>query len=238
MSTQLMQVQVPAGVYAGQQFQIQVGAQLMAVTCPQNAGPGMTIQIQVPVAGGGAAAAGGGAGGAGAAPGPAAGSPEAMFQAIDRDRSGTLAAAELQTALSSGHLQFQMKTIRLMIAMFDQDRTGTINQREFVGLFNFLMEWKKCFDGFDADKSGNIDKQELSTCLQTFGYRFSPQMFEYLFNTYDADRSGHLGFDEYIQICCELKMLTDHFKVYDVQRVGQITINYEQFLKVAMSFKT
>ena len=83
---QLLQVQVPAGVYVGQQFRIQVGAQVMTVACPAGAGPGQMIQIQVPVAG--------------PPPGPQPGSAAHMFRLIDTDRSGSLASHELQTALS------------------------------------------------------------------------------------------------------------------------------------------
>jgi hypothetical protein len=32
-------------------------------------------------------------------------------------------------------------------------------------------------------------------------------------------------------------MLTDHFNQFDTQRTGRITLDYEQFLKVAMQFK-
>ena len=115
---QIMQVQVPAGVSPGMQFQVNIGGQIMAIACPQGAGPGSMIQIQVPAA---------------APAAPAAPDPMAMFRAIDTDGSGSLAAAEIKGALSSGAMEFDAKTIRLMIAMFDQDRSGTINAQEFQG---------------------------------------------------------------------------------------------------------
>ena len=43
--SQIMQVQVPAGISAGMQFQVQIGAQVMAIACPQGAGPGSMIQV-------------------------------------------------------------------------------------------------------------------------------------------------------------------------------------------------
>ena len=49
--TTTMQVQIPQGVSDGMQFQIQIGDQIMAVACPPGAGPGTTIEIQVPAAG-------------------------------------------------------------------------------------------------------------------------------------------------------------------------------------------
>ena len=118
LQVQMMQAQVPAGISPGVQFQVQGGQQIVAGACPQGAGPGSMIQIQVPAA---------------APAAPAAPDPMAMFRAIDTDGSGSLAAAEIKGALSSGAMEFDAKTIRLMIAMFDQDRSGTINAQEFQG---------------------------------------------------------------------------------------------------------
>jgi hypothetical protein len=43
-----MQVQVPAGIYPGVGFRVQVGQQTMAVMCPEGASPGSMIQVQIP----------------------------------------------------------------------------------------------------------------------------------------------------------------------------------------------
>ena len=45
----MMQAQVPAGISPGMQFHVQVGQQIVAVACPQGAGPGSMINIQTPV---------------------------------------------------------------------------------------------------------------------------------------------------------------------------------------------
>jgi hypothetical protein len=49
--TMTVRVQIPQGVSEGMQFQIQIGDQIVAVTCPPGAGPGTAIEIQVPAAG-------------------------------------------------------------------------------------------------------------------------------------------------------------------------------------------
>ena len=46
---QNMQVQIPPGVSAGMQFQVQAGDQVIVVTCPPGAEPGSVIAVQVPV---------------------------------------------------------------------------------------------------------------------------------------------------------------------------------------------
>ena len=51
----------------------------------------------------------------------------AMFSAVDVDRSGNINERELQTALShGGWLPFSIKTTRMLIKMFDVDRSGKL----------------------------------------------------------------------------------------------------------------
>ncbi|CAG8729306.1 14396_t:CDS:2, partial [Racocetra fulgida] len=88
------------------------------------------------------------------------------FKAVDTDNSGTLTAAELQKALIN-------------------DNTGTINFNEFAGLWRYIEDWKKCFQTFDADRSGTVNFQELKTALKTFGYNLSDNFVNLLIKKYD-----------------------------------------------------
>ena len=49
LQVHMMQAQVPVGISPGMQFQVKVGQQIVAVACPQGAGPGSMIPIQTPV---------------------------------------------------------------------------------------------------------------------------------------------------------------------------------------------
>lgn len=69
------------------------------------------------------AGGGGGGGGGGGAAGyyfPPGTHPEIIqsFQAVDRDRSGFIDEYELQAALSSGYQRFSLRTIRLLMFLF------------------------------------------------------------------------------------------------------------------------
>jgi Ca2+-binding EF-hand superfamily protein len=46
--------------------------------------------------------------------------------------------------------------------MFDRDRSGTIELAEFQQLWDYIVQWKGVFDGYDRDRSGYIEHQELS----------------------------------------------------------------------------
>lgn len=83
-----------------------------------------------------------------------------------------------------------------------------MSRTEFLSLFGYLSQWQKLFEKYDADKNGTISLPELKVAIQGFGYRFSEPFYAMLFHKYDADKSGTISFDEFIQIFCELHILT------------------------------
>ncbi|KAK5730950.1 hypothetical protein LTR15_000888 [Elasticomyces elasticus] len=163
-----------------------------------------------------------------------------LFLQVDKNRSGQLTEAELQRALVNGdYTAFDPHTVKMMIRMFDTDRSGTINFDEFCGLWGFLAAWRGLFDRFDVDRSGNISLREFEDALVAFGYRLSPQFVGLLFSTYarshsrgrgdegigGGGREKVLSFDLFVQACISLKRMTDVFKRYDSDRDGYITLS-------------
>jgi Ca2+-binding EF-hand superfamily protein len=154
---------------------------------------------------------------------------------VDKDRSGQLSESELRRALVNGdYTAFDPHTVKMMIRMFDADRSGTVNFDEFCGLWGFLAAWRGLFDRFDKDRSGSISHLEFSEALVAFGYRLSPQFVQLLFNTYakntrargdQGPRENGLSFDLFVQACISLKRMTDVFKRYDDDRDGYITLS-------------
>ncbi len=45
--------------------------------------------------------------------------------------------------------------------MYDKDKTGTIDVNEFQQLFESINQWKGVFEGYDSDRSGRIEQNEL-----------------------------------------------------------------------------
>lgn len=161
-----------------------------------------------------------------------------LFQNVDRDRSGNISAAELQSALSNGTWKpFNPETVRMMIGMFDRNRAGTVNFDEFVSLWSYITNWLQCFQSFDQDRSGAIDKRELSEALTRFGYRLSEPTMTLLLTKFDRDRKGSINFDDFIQCCVTLQTLTAAFRHHDTDQDGWIKISYEEFLRMVMSLR-
>lgn len=141
--------------------------------------------------------------------------------------------------MNGDYTAFDVHTVKMMIRMFDTDRSGTINFDEFCGLWGFLAAWRNLFDRFDTDRSGNISYSEFSEALVAFGYRLSSQFVQLLFSTYARNVGGRgddgaggaggrergLSFDLFVQACISLKRMTDVFKKYDEDRDGYITLS-------------
>lgn len=162
-----------------------------------------------------------------------------VFQRVDKDRSGHITADELQQALSNGTWKpFNPETVRLMIAMFDRDQTGTVTFDEFSGLWKYVTDWQTTFRSYDRDNSGTIDKNELKTALTSFGYRLSDNFYNILLRKFDRQARGMVTFDDFIQCSVVLQTLTQQFRTRDTDQDGWIQISYEDYLSMVFSIKT
>lgn len=79
-----------------------------------------------------------------------------------------LTSLELQNALvNNDFTKFNIETIQLMIRMFDTDKNGVIDFREFIRLWTYLENWKKVYHIIDADNSDSISYDEFNTALRS-----------------------------------------------------------------------
>lgn len=164
--------------------------------------------------------------------------PEVLqwFQAVDSDRSGHISAEELQSALvNSNGSRFTEDACRLMIALFDKDKSGKIDVMEFQQLFDYIIQWRRIFDSYDRDRSGSIEAAELHQAFQQMGYRFSPQFVQQLLAKFDPRAGSRLSADSFIVSCVQIQKFTDFFRQRDREMKGVITITYEDFLTAMLA---
>ncbi|KAF4598849.1 hypothetical protein EYR38_007259 [Pleurotus pulmonarius] len=169
------------------------------------------------------------------------------FSTVDTDRSGHISAQELERALINGDwTPFDLDTVKLLMSIFDTDRSGTIGFNEFAGLWKYIKDWQGVFRHFDRDRSGSIDGQELHAALSQFGYNLSPQILDQVQRKYDSPVSGSdikasgvvrpgqpqpgISFDRFVRACVVIKQLTESFQRLDTQRSGWVQMSYEQFM--------
>jgi len=165
------------------------------------------------------------------------------FSAVDADRSGSITATELQAALVNGNwTRFDLDTVKMLMSIFDTDRSGTINFTEFAGLWKYISDWQNVFRHFDRDRSGSIDGREMSDALRSFGYNLSPNLLTLLQLKYLASEpsTGYgpppgITFDRFVRACVAVKSMTEAFQRHDPQRTGWVQMNYEQFMTIILN---
>ncbi|KAG5643198.1 hypothetical protein DXG03_001358 [Asterophora parasitica] len=155
------------------------------------------------------------------------------FSTVDTDRSGAITAVELERALVNGDwTPFDLDTVKLLMTIFDTDRSGTIG---------FNEDWQNVFKHFDRDRSGSIDGGELRDALGQFGYNLSPPLLDLVQRKYAstvASRGGPppgISFDRFVRACVVVKQLSEAFGKLDTDRDGWIQINYDQFMQTVLS---
>ncbi|KAF7989974.1 hypothetical protein HCN44_008648 [Aphidius gifuensis] len=165
-------------------------------------------------------------------------SPEVQqwFSAVDSDRSGKISSLELKAALANGQGgTFSDTACKLMIGMFDKEKTGSINVTEFQALYNYINAWLGVFRGFDHDNSGSIQESELSAAFTQMGYRFSQEFIKYLIAKSDFNQHQSITVDQFIVLCVQIQKFTEAFRTRDNEQTGTISISFEDFLTVALS---
>lgn len=84
----------------------------------------------------------------------------AEFDRLDKNRSGSLSAAEFsRSALARRNGRAEARTVEGLIRQMDRNHTGEVEKDEFM---QFVSEE---FDRIDADRSGTLTGQELSTSV-------------------------------------------------------------------------
>ncbi|KAJ7776045.1 hypothetical protein DFH07DRAFT_936980 [Mycena maculata] len=177
------------------------------------------------------------------------------FSRVDKDRSGSISVEELQEALvNRDWTTFDPDTVKLLMNMFDTDRSGKIGFNEFHGLWKYIEDWQAIFKHFDQDNSGTINERELGGALAKFGFNLQPHSVKLVLHKYGTaaaptpaaggfvvQQEGQGGlpltitFDHFIRACVSVKQASEAFQKLDTDRDGWVQINYEQFMGTVLS---
>jgi len=95
------------------------------------------------------------------------------------------------------------------------------------------MQMRYGFEMVDKDRSGFLNFQEVHMALTQSGYCVGFQALQQLMTTFDRKKLGQLSMDDYIELSVFLGVSRNVFQFNDMYKTGQITLNFEQFLRVS-----
>lgn len=165
-----------------------------------------------------------------------------LFHNHDIKRKGRLTAEELQNLLQNDDSsRFCISSIDSIIEYFGQSRFGTINETEFISLYQKIKYWRKIYVDNDINHSLSINVTEYYNCLQELKYLIPFEISEKLFNQYAEfninktnSNSKELKFDKFVESLIWLMKLTKIFRKYDVKHDGVANIAYKDFIETTI----
>lgn len=163
-----------------------------------------------------------------------------QFNALDADKSGTIAIEELKN-FEIGGKKLTFPTIRRIMRVFDLQKTGQITRENFVYLHRFV---KDTLDAFNAATSGQqtMSLDQTMAALQRQGLRIKDDIVRSTVKAFRgaltpeqrAAKRADLDFDEYLEIIIHFGLLRSIFEARDPSRSGRVTATLEEFMGIAI----
>ncbi|CAL9732145.1 peflin [Monosporozyma unispora] len=164
-----------------------------------------------------------------------------LFHNHDIKRKDRLTAEELQNLLQNDdNSRFCISSIDSIIDFFGQTRFGTINENEFISLYQKIKHWRKIYVDNDINHSFTININEYHNCLQELKYLIPLEISEKLFDQYAEFNinsnlnSKELKFDKFVESLIWLMKLTKMFRKFDSNHKGIANISYKDFIDTTM----
>lgn len=153
-----------------------------------------------------------------------------IFNEIDKNRDGSITAQELQEILrlTQAGLDFNIKTVKMIMSSYDRNGDQEISFEEFYDLYQALNDEYESFLLMDSDGSGSIETEELSNALRAKGYTFSNGFYNYIVQRICL-RTGQNGilFDDYIRVASKFDYLCKFYYRHYYPKF----LSLEEFLK-------
>lgn len=129
------------------------------------------------------------------------------FQIFDKDGDGSITTKELGTVMRSLGQNPSDEEIRQMIEEVDEDKSETIDFKEFLGLMAKKMketdtedELLEAFKVFDRDGNGKISAHELRYVMLSSGEDLTEQDIQEMIQEADTDGDGYIDYQEFVRI--------------------------------------
>lgn len=150
------------------------------------------------------------------------------FNAVDKDRNGTVDVAEL-SQLTFGGKPLPFPVAKKLMWIFDKDRNGAIDFAEYITLHKFIASMQRVFNQTDTDRNGTLDSREIHQSLQQAGFQLSPQAVAALHHRHNKTNQG-VDFIHYLEIAADIALLRVEFDRRDTDRDGVVSARFDDIL--------
>eukprot|EP01052_Picozoa_sp_SAG31_P020306 SAG31_NODE_1520_length_8024_cov_7.506625_3_plen_1166_part_00 len=139
---------------------------------------------------------------------------QALFKAMDLDKSGTVTTDEMADALIRAGMAGSREEVDEIFARGDSDNDGELSYKEFMQCFEGLTleeytpeeyamarkrkQLTELFKSLDVDNSGSVTNRELEIGLINAGVVSTTAEANLLFGRGDSDSDGHLTLEEFL----------------------------------------
>lgn len=151
------------------------------------------------------------------------------FDRVDSDKTGSITAPQLRSALAVGNLDFPLSIVQQMIRMYDFDKNGTMSFGEFVALTRFLIKAQQAFAELERDR-GYLGHDEVYKALVKLGFTLDTPAFYTVCESFDQDKTGKFQLDDFISLCIFLQSARNLFNSFDTAKQGRVTLDLNQFI--------
>lgn len=129
------------------------------------------------------------------------------FQIFDKNGDGSITVKELGTVMRSLGQNPSDEEIQKMINEVDEDKSGTIDFNEFLGLMAKKMKESnteddllEAFKVFDRDGNGKISAHELRYVMMSAGEELTEADIADIIQSADTDGDGYIDYQEFVRL--------------------------------------
>ncbi|KAK6916807.1 EF-hand domain [Dillenia turbinata] len=151
------------------------------------------------------------------------------FDRVDSDKTGSITAPQLKSALAVGNLEFPLTVVQQMIRMYDFDRNGTMSFEEFVALNKFLLKVQQAFSDLERGR-GFLVHDDVYEALVKLGFSLDSPAFYTACESFDQKKNGRFRLDDFISLCIFLQSARNLFNSFDTAKQGRVTLDLNQFV--------
>ncbi|KAI4350222.1 hypothetical protein L6164_004695 [Bauhinia variegata] len=151
------------------------------------------------------------------------------FDRVDSDKTGSITALQLKSALAVGNLEFPLSVVQQMIRMYDFDRNGTMSFEEFVALNKFLAKVQHAFSDLERGR-GFIVPDDVYAALVKIDFMLDSPAFYTVCESFDQSKNGRFRLVDFISLCIFLQSARNLFNSFDTAKQGRVTLDLNQFV--------